>query len=194
MLNERPVGMLALVHRWVRSYETVEAPQTLGFDHYQEEQLLAPLPDAASESAHWAKDWGNEDGQRSNGCRGLAKGEEAEFMKGPQHWPVSVAAPRSPRALCRSVCSEGSSEGSTVSSGVSSSQGSSEGSTVCSGVSSSRNSAGSSEPHPCLLRNISTGSMRSFASQSSLTSDGGGETNSFYRLLDVETELPMILT
>jgi hypothetical protein len=190
MLNER-VGMLALMHRWVRSYETVEAPQTHGFDHYQEEHLLAPLP-AASESAHWAKDWGDEDGKRSNGCRGLAKGEEAE----PQHWPVSLAAPRSPRALCRSVCSEGSSEGSTVSSGVSSSQGSSEGSTVCSGVSISpaRNSAGSSEPHPCLLRNISTGSMRSFASQSSLTSDGGGETNSFYRLLDVETELPMILT
>ena len=172
MLNER-VGMLALMHRWVRSYETVEAPQTHGFDHYQEEHLLAPLP-AASESAHWAKDWGDEDGKRSNGCRGLAKGEDAE----PQHWPVSLAAPRSPRALCRSVCSEGSSEGSTV----------------CSGVSSSRNSAGSSEPHPCLLRNISTGSMRSFASQSSLTSDGGGETNSFYRLLDVETELPMILT
>ena len=174
----RPAGMLALMHHWVRSYETAEALQTK-FD-----------PDAASEAAHWAKDWGDEDGQRSNGCRGLAKGEDAE----PQHWPVSLAAPRSPRALCRSVCSEGSSEGSTVSSGVSSSQGSSEGSTVCSGVSSSRNSAGSSEPHPCLLRNISTGSMRSFASQSSLTSDGGGETNSFYRLLDVETELPMILT
>jgi hypothetical protein len=170
----RPAGMLALMHRWVRSYETAEALQTLGFD-----------PDGASEAAHWAKDWGDEDGQRSNGCRGLAKGEEAEFMKGPQHLPVSVAAPRSPRALYRSVSSEGSSECSTVSSSVSSS-----------GVSSSpaRNSAGSSESHPCLLRNISTGSMRSFASQSSLTSDGGGETNSFYRLLDVETELPMILT
>ena len=165
----RPAGMLAMMHRWVRYYETAEGLQTVGFD--------AP-PDAASEAAHCAKDWGDEDGaQRSNGCRG--KGEEAEFMKGPQHWPVSLTAPRSPRALYRSVSSECSSEGSTVSSGVSSSP--------------ARNSAGSNEPHPCLLRNISTGSMRSFASQSSLTSDGGGETNSFYRLLDVETELPMIL-
>ena len=44
-----------------------------------------------------------------------------------------------------------------------------------------------------MLRNNSTGSMRSFASQSSLTSDGGGDMNSYYRLLDVESELPMML-
>jgi hypothetical protein len=55
------------------------------------------------------------------------------------------------------------------------------------------NSSLSSEPPPFLQRNSSISSMRSFASQSSLSSDYGGETNSFGRLLDVETELPMIM-
>ena len=55
------------------------------------------------------------------------------------------------------------------------------------------NSSFSSEPPPFLQRNGSISSMRSFASQRSLSSEYGGETNRFGRLLDVETELPMIL-
>ena len=50
-------GMLALMHRCVRSYATAKALQTLGFDHHQQDAA-----DAASEAAYRAKDskdWGS---------------------------------------------------------------------------------------------------------------------------------------
>ena len=187
--------MLALAHRWVQTYEQAaavavaapggaQAPGDAPRDAPARRvapQLLAKAvddrdaqeagPQDPPQLAASNRDTGDAAGARWDDAQATRawKGCEAE-VSAPQHRPAGVGS---------------SVGGSSV--GGSSLGGSSVGS------SSAGSSSADSELPTFLLRNNSTGSMRSFASQSSLTSDGGGEMNSYYRLLDVESELPMML-
>ena len=194
--------MLELLHRWVRSYEVVEVRGSVQTQMQGQEELLPLRADADadadagtggafSSAIPWGKDTWDAASQcgrtREKSDRDSSAIDKKEEFEGEDDSSRSSSLSSEPPFLLRNNSANSvSSMCSFFGSRAFQEEGEGEASLVC-------NSSLSSEPPPFLQRNSSISSMRSFASQRSLSSEYGGETNRFGRLLDVETELPMIL-
>jgi hypothetical protein len=200
--------MLELLHRWVRSYEVVAvrgSAQTQTQGHA--ELPPSPLPNREVAAAAHSKDTWDGVGQawdadRQSSRHFLCQWRGSGVDRGAQYWPaLGLANGEAAELIVGLRRAPGASQG-----GRTREKGDMDSSTIdkmeeCEGEDDLVcNSSLSSEPPLFLQRNSSSSmrsfasqrsfsSMRSFASQRSLSSDYGGESNSFGRLLDVETEL-----